>query len=358
MIPCESELPSTRIPLSRDKIMNLDNLVQALEQKKDLDSEQMEQVISAMMDGAVAEDDMARFLLCLKEKGESVDELVGAAKAMRNKMGRIHSTQTDLVDTCGTGGDGSGTFNISTAAAIVASSAGIAIAKHGNRAISSKSGSADALRELGVNVDASQPQVEKCLSGIGLCFCFAPLFHGSVKNVGAARKKLGVPTIFNMLGPLCNPAGADYQILGVGQPWQRPLIASAVQKLGCKRAVVLHGRDQICEISNAEETDVSIVNADSIEEAVWSPEQFGIHRSSREGILAANPGDSARLIREALSGRSGPARDIVVLNAAAAIWIKDPTQPLKRCAEICMQKIDGGEALAMLGRLVEMSNER
>lgn len=322
-----------------------------------LDASKMELAISAMMDGTVDVDRMAEFLLALKEKGETVEELVGAARAMRSKMAKIHSTHSDLVDTCGTGGDGSGTFNISTAAAIVAAAAGIPVAKHGNRAISSRSGSADALKELGVNVDASVDTVEKCLAESGLCFCFAPLFHQSVRHVGQARKQLGVPTIFNMLGPLCNPAGAPFQIVGVGKPWQRALIAGALQMLGARRALVVHGRDGICEISNAGATDVSIVTPGGIRDEVWTPSDFGLESSTRSPLLADDPAASARIIKEILQGRSGAARDVVVINAAAAIWLVSPNQSLIECADLANKAIDSGQAAKKLGRLIELSRE-
>lgn len=335
--------------------MNFADCLQLVEQGQDLEIHQMELAIAAMMDGSIAEDDMARFLLRLKEKGEAVDEVVGAAQAMRSRMTKIESDQENLVDTCGTGGDGSGTFNISTAAAIVAAAAGIPIAKHGNRAISSKSGSADALRELGVNVDASKQVVEACLSKVGLCFCFAPLFHDSVKNVGAARKKLGVPTIFNMLGPLCNPAGADYQVVGVGKPWQRDLIAAALQKLGTRRSVVVHGTDGLCEISNAAETQVSIVTGDSIVEETWTPEDFGLDRTTRESILAEDPKESVQRILQAISGEPSGARNIVVQNSAAAIWITDTSRSLRSCAELAIEQIESKKAQKMLEELVSCS---
>ena len=335
--------------------MNFSDYISHVENGKDLEPAQMEQAISAMMDGSIGEDDMARFLILLKEKGEAVGELVGAAKAMRSKMTPIRSERENLVDTCGTGGDGSGTFNISTAAAIVAASGGVPIAKHGNRAISSKSGSADALRELGVNVDASRETVEKCLQEIGLCFCFAPLFHSSVKNVGAARKKLGVPTIFNMLGPLCNPAGAEFQVVGVGKPWQRPLIAKALQDLGTRKSVVVHGIDGLCEISNADETEVSIVSPDSIEETTWSPETFGLSRTPRTPILAECPSDSAALIQSALRGEQNAATDIVVLNSSAAFWLTDSSRSLEECAMLAKDEIQSGRAEKMLERLVKHS---
>ncbi|MEC9094589.1 MAG: anthranilate phosphoribosyltransferase [Planctomycetota bacterium] len=337
--------------------MKLSSLITEIQSGKDLDAEEMEPVISTMMEGAVSTDDMANFLLAIKEKGEAVSEVIGAARAMRSKMVRIESPHQVLVDTCGTGGDGSGTFNISTAAAIVAASTGLPIAKHGNRAISSKSGSADALSVLGVNVGATQATVEACLAKINLCFCFAPLFHESVKNVAEARKKLGVPTLFNLLGPLCNPAGAIHQIIGVGKPEQRSIMAKALQGLGTKKSVVVHGLDGICEISNAGQTAVSIVTPGTIEDQIWSPSDFGCHPTTRKEIQVETPAASAQLILNALAGDVGGATDIVIQNAAAAIWLTSATKTMRECADVCRAQLEDGAAKKTLDALIRVSNE-
>lgn len=335
--------------------MKLNSFLKHIKQGNGLDEDEMKVVITSMMNGEISEDEMADFLLALKEKGESVDEIVGAARAMRSMMETIDSNRTSLVDTCGTGGDGSGTFNISTAAAIVAAGAGISIAKHGNRKVSSQTGSADVLTELGVNISASKSTVEKCLDDVGLCFCFAPLFHGSVKNVAAARKKLGVPTIFNMLGPMCNPARAEHQLIGVGKPWQREKLAAASQVLGTKKSIVVHGVDGICEISNADSTSVSIVSPSKISEAVWNPSDFGLANSDREGTLAADPITSANLIRSVLDNEPSPASDIVLLNAAAAIWLTQETLSLPDAVVAAKDSISSGKAQEKLEHLISVS---
>jgi len=212
---------------------------------EDLTMDQASAAIEAVMSGRCSEGEIATLLTGLRHKGETVEEVAGAAAAMRKFMTPLRTTRDDVIDTCGTGGDGSGTFNISTAAALVAAAAGAPVAKHGNRAITSKTGSADVLRELGVNIQCDVATAERCLEELGICFCFAPLMHGAMKQVAPVRKKLGVPTIFNLLGPLTNPAGAPYQLLGVGRPEIRNLLAAALVLLGSRRAHVVCGEDGV-----------------------------------------------------------------------------------------------------------------
>src|SRR5690606_17784455 len=216
---------------------------------------------------------------------------------------------------------GARTFNISTAAAIVTAAAGVPVAKHGNRRITSSTGSADVLTALGVNIEAACSTVERCLDELGLAFCFAPQLHPAMRHVAAARRSLGVPTIFNLLGPLCNPAGAAYQLLGVGRSHKGELISAALQRLGPARAAIVTGRDGLDEVTLAAETEVTLV-ADGVRETfIWEPEQFGIARQPLTALLAEGPDASAAVIRRVLDGERGPARDIVVLNSAAALWI-------------------------------------
>jgi anthranilate phosphoribosyltransferase len=321
-----------------------------------LSVDQASAAIDAIMQGQVAQPAIAELLLGLREKGETVEEIAGAARALRKHMTRIKSSRANLVDTCGTGGDGSDTFNISTAAAIVAAACGVPVAKHGNRKVSSKSGSADVLTVLGVNVNASLESVERCLDQVGLCFCFAPLFHSSMKHVSEVRKSLAVPTIFNMLGPLCNPAGARYQLLGVGKPDLRQKIAAALTLLGTRRSVVVHGSDGLCEISNAAATAVSEIADEEIRELTWSPADFGLTTSQRAAIVATSPEASADLIRQVLAGQPGAARDIVIMNAAAAIWLRATNQTLKDCAVQAASAIDSGRADAVLRELARVSH--
>ncbi|MBP90447.1 MAG: anthranilate phosphoribosyltransferase [Planctomycetaceae bacterium] len=323
---------------------------------EDLSMDEMAEVIGSIMAGNWQDDEISLFLNTLRLKSETVPEIAGAAAAMRTHMTPIRSLREGLIDTCGTGGDGSGTFNISTAAAIVTAAAGVPVAKHGNRSITSKTGSADVLSHLGVNIEASVATVERCLDEVGICFCFAPQLHASMKNVAAARKKLGVPTIFNMLGPLCNPASAPYQLLGVGKPELRPKLAQALSLLGAKRAVVVCGEDGLDEVTISGQTNVSDVRDSTTQELTWQPSDFGIEEADKDLMRVDGPEASAAMIRRILAGQAGPPRDIVVLNAAAALWTASLDQSLQACAERAASAIDSGAASDLLTKLAETSH--
>ena len=239
----------------------IESILGRLAAGENLSMDEMTATIEAVMQGQLNDGQIGILLTALRAKGETAQEVAGAAAALRRHMTAIRTTQTGVVDTCGTGGDRSGTFNISTAAAIVVAAAGVPVAKHGNRSITSKSGSADALAELGVNINASLERVEACLDQLGICFCFAPLMHPSMKRVAEVRKKLGMPTIFNLLGPLSNPAGAPFQVVGVGLPDLRPLLAEALQLLGSQRAIVVQGEDGLDEVTLAGPTRVTEVGS-------------------------------------------------------------------------------------------------
>ncbi|HXT59334.1 MAG TPA: anthranilate phosphoribosyltransferase, partial [Pirellulales bacterium] len=273
--------------------------------------------IDDIMQGHWSEGQIALLLNGLRLKGETVDEIAGAALAMRRHMTPIASRREGVIDTCGTGGNSSGAFNISTTAALVAAAAGAPVAKHGNRKVTSNSGSADVLAQLGVNLDANVECVAACLDELGVCFCFAPLLHAAMKHVAPVRQKLGVRTIFNLLGPLTNPAGAPFQLLGVGRDELRPLLAAVLARLGTRRAAVVRGADGLGEVTLAGETRVTEVRDGELREFVWTPADFGLERASLESIEVAGPEQSAALVREVLAGRSGAARDIVLMNAAA-----------------------------------------
>jgi len=322
-----------------------------------LSQEQMTAVFDGIMKGDCSDSQIKALLVALHQKGESVDELAGAAAAMRMHMTPIRTRRENCVDTCGTGGGNSGTFNISTAAAIVAASAGASVAKHGNRRSTSSSGSADVLVELGVKVDCTVEVTQKCLDQLGLCFCFAPLFHPSVKNVTKVRKSLDHPTIFNLLGPLCNPANAPYQILGAGRPETRDTIARALAKLGTERALVVHSRDGLGEISIAETTDVSEVRKTFVTEGTLTPTDFKLEPSTLMMIKAGDPKESAEIIQRVLNKQGGAARDIVIANAAAALWISGLCDNLEIGAERCATAIDNGQASEMLKDLAEMTHK-
>jgi anthranilate phosphoribosyltransferase len=330
-----------------------------------LSFDEMNQSIDAIMRGEWSEDDIALFLTGLSAKGETVDEIAGAAAAMRRHMTPIRSRHERILDTCGTGGGGSKMFNVSTTAAIVAAAAGVPVAKHGNRSITSCSGSADVLVELGVNINASVDQVETCLDELGICFCFAPVMHPSMKNVAAVRKKLGIRTIFNILGPLVNPASACYQLLGAGRPELRPLLAGAVSRLGTRRTLVVCGRDGLGDVTLADATDVTAIatvddaasRADAtMEDFTWQPEDFGIERIPLDRLNVDSPAASAAMIRRILDGERGPGRDIVVLNSAAGLIVAEREREPRAAAARAAEAIDSGTAKELLRRLGELSN--
>src|SRR3954467_9807695 len=244
----------------------------------ELSFDEMSDAIDAIMRGQWSDDEIALLLTALAAKGESVGEIAGAAAAMRRHMTPIRSRHAGVLDTCGTGGGNSSMFNVSTTAAIVAAAAGVPVAKTGNRSITSRSGSADVLAELGVNIDATLEQVEACLDELGLCFCFAPLAHPAMKHVAAVRKRLGIRTIFNILGPLVNPAGASYQLLGAGRSELRPLLSGALQRLGTKRSFIVSGEDGLGDVTLAGSTNVTEVADGRMREFTWRPEDFGVYR--------------------------------------------------------------------------------
>ena len=308
------------------------------------------------MRGEVPDEQIALLLTALRIKGETVEEIAGAATAMRRHMRPIRSQRTGLLDTCGTGGDGSRTFNISTAAALVTAAAGVPVAKHGNRAASSRTGSADALAALGVNVNAELAVVERCLDTLGICFCFAPLFHPAIKRVGEVRKRLGVPTIFNLLGPLTNPAGAAFQLLGVGKQHLRPILAEVLSILGTERAVVVSGDDHLDEVTIAAPTRATEAAAGQQREWVWNPESFGQPQSPLDSLTVDDPAASASMIQSVLAGTPGPPRDIVIANAAAALWTAGKSDSLTTCAQFAATAIDSGAARELLAKLVEATN--
>jgi anthranilate phosphoribosyltransferase len=332
------------------------NILGRLAAGEDLSLVEMSAAVDRIMHGAWPENHVALFLTSLSAKGETVDEIAGAAVAMRSHMTPIRSSRRDIVDTCGTGGNSSSTFNISTAAALVTAAAGVPVAKHGNRRVTSRSGSADVLAELGVNIEASLEQVTACLDELGICFCFAPLCHAAMKYVAPVRRKLGVPTVFNLLGPLTNPAGASFQLLGVGRSELRPLLAAALARMGTRRALVVHGDDGLGEITLAGPTRVTEVRGGTLRDFAWTPGDFGLIPTPLDAIGIKGPQDSADMIREVLDGRPGPARDIVVLNAAAAIWVAGRSEQLIEAARLAAEAIDRGAARDLLARLVERSN--
>lgn len=334
----------------------IEDVLRRVESGGHLSMDEMADAIGQIIEGQWSPDRIGRFLLAAKSNGETVEEVAGAALALRRHVTPIRSRHADLIDTCGTGGDGSRTFNISTAAALVAAAAGVPVAKHGNRGITSRSGSADVLAALGVNIEAQVDCVEECLDRLGICFCFAPLLHRAMRHVAEVRKRLGVPTLFNILGPLANPAGAAYQLLGVGRPELHRLMPAALARLGARRAIVVHGEDGLDEVTLGGTTHVAEAAAGKVRNYSWHPRDFGLPCNDREAMLVDGPEQSAAIIRAVLRRHVGPARDVVLLNAAAAIWTVGRCDSLVDCVALAAEAIDSGAAEELLVKLVEQTN--
>ena len=331
-------------------------ILEAAEAGQDLSFDQMAETIGVMMDGEASEDQVARLLISLHNKGETADEIAGAATAMRAHMTPIRSSRNDILDVVGTGGDGSNTFNISTVTAIVTAACGVPVAKHGSIAATSRTGAADVLEIMGVNIRAEVPVVEACLEELGLCFCFAPLLHEALKHVAPIRSKLGTPTIFNILGPLANPAGARKQLLGVAKPEWVPLMSEVLQKLGTQRAVVVHGSDGIDEVTLGGPTNAIEIDGEDTRQFEWNPEDFGFNRVGLDLFRVENADDSSRIIRDILAGKPGPAAEIVIANTAAALWTANADWSIAQCTGAAAEAIASGAAEEKLAKLIERTN--
>lgn len=326
--------------------------------KRDLDEATAAHAIGTMMDGVSDPALVAAFLTAMRLKGETVEELVGAARAMRERATGISAGVNGLLDTCGTGGDGLATFNISTAAAIVAAAAGVPVAKHGNRAASSTSGSADVLEALGVRIDLSPEQVSLCVREVGIGFCFAPLCHGAMKNVAPIRKQLGFRTLFNLLGPLTNPAGAGYQLVGAGQIDTARLLAQALARLDVDRAVVVCGNNELDEVSLWGKTTVFLVEGDQIQESEWDASKLTSHDNVRvETLRVTSPEESAAMIRRVLENEPSSAREIVIANAAAALLAARRVDEIEQGLTIAADLLATGAARDLLERLIHQTQQ-
>ena len=312
---------------------------------------QITEAIRDLVAGRVDDARGAAFLTALRMKGETAQEIAAAALVLREQMVRLVSISAPVLDTCGTGGDESGTFNISTAAALVVAGAGVPVVKHGNRAVSSKSGSADVLRELGVPIDAGPEWAQKCLDRAGFAFCFAPHFHRGMAHVAELRRKLGVRTVFNLLGPLANPASAPYQLLGVGKLELLDPLAGAVAELGTRQSVLVCSLDGLDEVSLAAPTIVRLVRGNEYESRKWNPEEFGLSPVSLRAIKASGPPDSAAIIRGILNGGDSPARRIILANAAAALWTAEAVKTLREGVERADAALKSGKPRAVLEQL-------
>jgi len=311
-------------------------------------------VMEEIMQGKVTPAQFGAFVTALRLKGETVDEIVGLARTMRAKAVPVTIAEP-LVDTCGTGGDGSHTFNISTAAAFVAAGAGLKVAKHGNRAMSSQCGSADVLEALGVKIDLNAEKVQRCLQEVGIGFMFAPSFHPAMKFAVGPRREIGIRTVFNIIGPLTNPAGAKAQVLGVADGSLVEKLAPVLQSLGCNHALVVHGEDGLDEITVTGKTQICELKDGRIKSYFISPEDFGLSRASLSSLRGGTADENAALLRSILAGAPGPRRDVVLMNTAAALVAGDRMETLRQGAALAEEVIDGGHALAKLEQLIEFS---
>lgn len=321
-----------------------------------LSDAQAREAFTAMMEGAPSPAQMGAFLSALAERGETVAEIAAAAQVMREKAAKI-SAPSGAIDTCGTGGDTSGTYNISTAAALVVAACGVPVAKHGNRAATSRSGSSDVLAALGVNMDAHVPQVEACLKEAGIGFLMAPLYHSAMRHVAPVRAELApMRTVFNLLGPLSNPAGAKRQLIGVfSAQWVRPL-AEVLKALGSEAVWVVHGSDGLDEITTTGATQVAELKDGQISEFTVTPDDAGLPTAKPEDLKGGTPDENADALRAVLDGEAGAYRDIVLMNAGAALVVAGKAADLREGAEMAAQAVDSGAAKATLAKLVEISN--
>jgi anthranilate phosphoribosyltransferase len=308
------------------------------------------------MDGKATAAQIGGLLVALRMKGETVEEITGAVRALRACATPVAPASGDVVDTCGTGGDQSGTFNISTAAAFIAAGAGVRIAKHGNRAMSGAVGGADVLEALGVRIELSPEQVAACIDKVGFGFLFAPSFHPAMRHASGPRRELGVRTIFNLLGPLSNPAGARRQLVGVFAPAWTDLLARALGRLGCEHALVVHGDDGLDEITLTAATQISEWNAGEVRTYRLTPEQVGLPRCAAEDLRCGTRDEAAAIIRGILSDASGPRRDIAVLNAAAAVYVAGKAPSIVAGIRIAEDSIRSGRAEQKLSQLIELTN--
>ena len=325
---------------------------------KNISSPEMGEVFDEIMSGKAGDSEIEEFLSALADKGETIDEIAGAAESMRKRAVFIDSGAARCVDTCGTGGDGLGTFNISTVSAFVAAGAGARVAKHGNRAASGKCGSADLLAKLGFNLDVSAPVMEQCLQETGIAFLFSPKMHPAMRHAAAARKALGRRTIFNILGPLVNPANAKGRVLGVFSPAYTEIFARALLKLGCERAFVVHGGDGMDEITLCAPTRVSEILDGTIKTYELDPRSFGMEFCSLEELEGGGADENAKIARSILDGSSGRgARDICLLNAGAAIVAGGVSKSLAEGIILARESLESGRAAEKLDELVEYSNQ-
>ena len=324
--------------------------------KHDLSRDEAYAAMNQIMSGEATDAQIAAFLMGLRLKGETVEEIAGCAAVMREKAVRIVSKHQNIIDTCGTGGDASGTFNISTTAAIIASAAGAVVAKHGNRAVSSRCGSADVLKALGVNIEVSPEQSSKTLDDIGITFLFAPLMHGAMKYAANVRKELGVRTIFNILGPLTNPARAQRQVLGVFSPALTETLAGVLKELGSQHALVVHGEGGFDELSTLGWTKISEVRGGELKTYEVRVDQLGLKTANADSLKGGDAEQNAAIIRDILNGRDSAAREIALLNSGAAVVVAGKANTLKEGIALAARAVDSGAATKKLQDWVNHTN--
>jgi len=336
--------------------MDIQSAIRTVTERRDLSGEEMTAVMRTIMSGEATQSQIGGFLIGLRMKGETVEEIAGAATVMRELATRVHVEAEHLVDTCGTGGDGSSTFNISTASAFVAAGAGARVAKHGNRSASSRSGSADVLEAAGVNLDLTPEQIARCIQEAGVGFMFAPKHHGAMKHAIGPRKEMAVRTIFNVLGPLTNPAGAPNQVVGVFSGDLVEPLARVLAQLGSRHVLVVHADDGLDEISIGAATQVAECSDAGVQSYRINPEQFGLHTADISVLRVDSPEQSLDMIHTVFANADGPARDIVALNAGAAIYASGLAEDLSAGVSLALESIASGAAEKRLARLVKLSN--
>ncbi|MHB1420690.1 MAG: anthranilate phosphoribosyltransferase [Bacillota bacterium] len=335
--------------------MDIKTAIQKAVEGINLTEEEAQISMEIIMNGEATPAQIGALLTALRFKGETVEEITGFARTMRAKATRLQTCHENFVDTCGTGGDGSNTFNISTTTAFVVAGAGVPVAKHGNRSVSSRCGSADLLEGLGVEVGLTPEQVEICLDEIGIGFLFAPSFHGAMKHANGPRREIGIRTVFNILGPLTNPAGAPAQVIGVYDPKLTEVMARVLGALGSRCAYVVHGAGGMDEASHAGDTKVSRLAGGQVETYYIQPEDAGIHRGKQQDLLGGSAADNAEITKRILQGEWGPCRDVVLINSALALMAAGSTSSLTDAVEIAAMSIDSGAAQNKLESLINLS---
>ncbi|CAM3394885.1 anthranilate phosphoribosyltransferase [Marinicrinis lubricantis] len=340
-----------------DRQLTMQVALNKLIQGNNLSRDEARQVMTLIMEGEATPAQIGSVVTILRMKGESIDEITGFAEVMRQKARKVTTEQKNLLDTCGTGGDGANTFNISTASSVVAAAGGVKVAKHGNRAMSSKSGSADVLEALGVNIQLDEHQAKRCLEEVGICFMFAQNYHQSMKYAAGPRKEIGFRTVFNMLGPLTNPAGADYQLMGVYDRNKTEILSFVLRELGLKRALVVASHDGLDEISISAPTQITELDEGTISTYQIDPEKLGLRTYSLQEVVGGDAAENAEIIRSIFKGAQGAYRDVVLANAGACFYVTGRSASLQEGVKHAASVIDTGLAMEKLEQLISLTKE-